>query len=82
MAAGIPVIALAPVDSEIAYIIKEEDCGLRVDPSDSKGLVDAINILRSDERLRKRLGLNGRNAFLKKYTTEVIAEKYLDLIGN
>lgn len=79
MAAGIPAIALVPVDSEIAYIIEEENCGIRVDPYDSNGLADAINKLKSDDELRKRLGKNGREAFLRKYTTEIIAEKYISL---
>src|SRR5450759_1120797 len=39
MAAGIPVIALVPERSEIAYIVTEEQCGYVLNPSDSDGLV-------------------------------------------
>lgn len=81
MAAGIPVIALVPPDSEIAYILEEEECGVRVDPNDGDGLTNAILRLKSDDKLRQKLGKNGRDAFLRKYTTEVIAEKYLSIIG-
>lgn len=79
MAAGIPVIAVAPEESEIALIVKEENCGIVVNPGDTYGLVQAINILKSDELLRQTMGRNGRYAFENKYTTEIIARKYLSL---
>lgn len=82
MAAGIPVIAMVPGNSEIAYIVKEEKCGYIINPSDSEGLVNAIMELKSDENLRRILGQNGREAFLKKYTTKIIAEKYKSLLNN
>lgn len=81
MAAGIPVLALVPEHSEIAYIVAEEKCGLIINPSDSEGLINAIIKLKSDENLRKRLGQNGRDAFLKKYTTKIIAEKFISLLS-
>lgn len=80
MGAGIPVIALVPEQSEIAYIIEEEQCGIVVSPSDSDGLVVAISKLQTDENLRRRLGQNGREAFLKKYTSRIIAENYKSLL--
>jgi glycosyltransferase involved in cell wall biosynthesis len=82
LASGIPVIALVPENSEIAYIVSEEKCGYVIDPSDSDGLVRAINELKSDDELRMRLGQNGRDAFLRKYTTSIIAERYLSLLKN
>lgn len=82
MAAGIPVIALVPERSEIAYIVTEEQCGYVLNPSDSDGLVSAIIKLKSDEKLRKKMGQNGREAFLKKYTSKIIAEKYMKLLEN
>jgi len=82
MAAGIPVIALVPERSEIAYIVMEEQCGYVLNPSDSDGLVSAIMKLKSDEKLRREMGQNGRDAFLKKYTSKIIAEKYMKLLEN
>jgi glycosyltransferase involved in cell wall biosynthesis len=82
MAAGIPVIAMVPDHSEIAYIVKEEKCGYIINPSDSEGLVNAITELKSDENLRKRLGQNGRDAFLRKYTAEIVAEKFNSLLNS
>jgi glycosyltransferase involved in cell wall biosynthesis len=81
MAAGIPVIALVPEQSEVACIIAEENCGILVKPGDCDGLLAAIHRLKSDPILRKQLGVNGREAFRLKYTTEVIAQKYFSLLN-
>ncbi|KPK84753.1 MAG: hypothetical protein AMS27_09110 [Bacteroides sp. SM23_62_1] len=80
MAAGVPVIALVPEQCEIAYIVKEENCGYVVPPNDVNGLIDAILKLKSDEQLRKKMGYNGRRAFEEKYTTRIIAREYKLLI--
>ncbi|MBA7585452.1 hypothetical protein ES708_27434 [subsurface metagenome] len=80
LAAGVPVIALVPEQSEIAYIIREENCGYVIDPCDVDGLINAVLELKSNEKLRKEMGINGRKAFEQKYTTKIIAEKYKLLI--
>ena len=81
LASGVPVIALVPQKSEIAYIVREENCGYIVDPSDVDGLINAIMEIKSDEQLRQKMGINGRKAFEQKYTTKKIAEKYISLIN-
>lgn len=80
LAAGVPVIAMVPEQSEIAYIVREENCGYVVDPDDVDGLINAVLELKSDEPLRQKMGINGRKAFEQKYTTIKIAEKYKLLI--
>jgi glycosyltransferase involved in cell wall biosynthesis len=82
IAAGIPVIAMVPAKSEIAYIVQEEQCGLVIDPSDTVALIDAINKLKSDDAMRLKMGRNGREAFLKKYTAEIVSKKYFELLTN
>jgi glycosyltransferase involved in cell wall biosynthesis len=82
MAAGVPVIAIVPVKSEIARIIIEENCGYVISPGDAAGIIDAINKLKDDEGLRRQMGENGRKAFEKKYTTRIVAEKYKRLISD
>ena len=81
MAAGIPVLALVPPESEIAMIVKEDNCGILVKPGDFKGLYDAILLLMSDEVSRRNMGLNGRRTFEKKYTTRKVAEQYRIIIS-
>ena len=81
LAAGRPVIALVPDSSEIAYIVKEEKCGIIVNPEDTDGLINAIIFLKNNETLRIQMGINGRRAFERKYTTKITAEKYLTILN-
>jgi len=81
LASGRPVIALVPDNSEIAYIVKEENCGIVVRPDDTEGLIKAIILLKNNETLRIQMGINGRMAFEKKYTTKIAAEKYKTLLN-
>jgi colanic acid biosynthesis glycosyl transferase WcaI len=82
MASGVPVIAMVPKNSEIAYIVKEENCGYVLNPTDLNGLVNAINELKLNENRRIEMGKNGRHAFLNKYSTRIIAQKYEALIAS
>jgi colanic acid biosynthesis glycosyl transferase WcaI len=81
LAAGRPVIALVPDSSEIAFVVKEEKCGIVVSPDDTDGLINAIILLKNNETLRIQMGINSRRAFERKYTTKIAAEKYLDILN-
>jgi glycosyltransferase involved in cell wall biosynthesis len=48
-------------------LIAESQFGLVVDYDDKRGIRSAIVKLKNDGELRKHLGKNGRNAFLRKY---------------
>ena len=80
MAAGIPVIAIVPEESEIAYIVKEENSGIVVRPGDINALINAIMELKANSSLSMQMGINGRVAFAKKYTTSIISKQYASLI--
>lgn len=80
LASGRPVIALVPEESEIAFLVKEENCGIVIDPSDSDGLANAIIRLKSDVDLTRELGSNGRKAFLEKYTAAKAARMYKSIL--
>jgi glycosyltransferase involved in cell wall biosynthesis len=82
LASGRPVIALVPDNSEIAYVVKEENCGIVVNPDDTEGLINAIIFLKHNEILRRQMGINGRMAFEKKYTTRIAADRYKALMDN
>lgn len=80
LASGRPVIALVPDDSEIAMIVREEDCGIVINPSDSEALCGAITLLKTDSELWEKYCINSRKAFEKKYTTKIISQKYKAII--
>jgi glycosyltransferase involved in cell wall biosynthesis len=75
MAAGRPAVMVGPAASEPAKAIREHEAGRVVDPSRheeaAQTLCDALLQLcqRADER--RRLGTNGRTAFLAEYEREV-----------
>ena len=81
LASGIPVIAMVPASSEVAYVVKEENCGIVLNPGDLAGLIETILLFKSNENLRKQMGMNGRLAFEKKYTTRIIADEYKALLN-
>lgn len=77
MSAGIPVIASRfPLWESI---VKEEDCGICVDPLNPEEIAEAIKQLLSDPARSRRMGENGRKAVERKYNWENEGETLLKL---
>jgi glycosyltransferase involved in cell wall biosynthesis len=80
MMCGIPIITNVATE-----IVTETQCGIVVNYKVDQ-IRDAIVSLRDDPHLRKRLGINGRKAFLQKYNWSVMERElfkiYENLIGN
>lgn len=77
MAAGIPVIA-----SDIPLwkqIIDENQCGVCVNPFDSKAIAQAINHLVENPENAEKMGYNGQQAVLKKYNWSIEEQKLIML---
>jgi len=70
MMCGVPIITNVATE-----IIKEAQCGIIVEYDDVKQLSQAILALRDNVERRKRLGDNGREAFLQKYNWTVMEKK-------
>ena len=77
MACGIPVVASRL--GGIRTVISSEENGLLVDPSNPAEFAEAMIRLLRDERLAERLGEAGRDAIVKEYSWEAIAEKHIAL---
>jgi glycosyltransferase involved in cell wall biosynthesis len=76
-----------PVISNVAQeIIKEVNCGIVVDYDNVEQIKEAIVTLRDNPELCKRLGDNGRKAFLEKYNWSIMEQRlykvYENLISN
>lgn len=83
MSAGIPVIASNfPLWREI---IEGNDCGLCVDPLDSKAIAAAIDFIISNPERARQMGENGQRAVQVRYNWFVeetkLIEFYQTLIG-
>ena len=60
LAAGRPVLGVAPEESDVVRIVRRSDCGLVANPDDPNTVVDAIrSVLHDSERLR-HMGLRAR----------------------
>ncbi len=65
LSAGRPVLAAAPAGSDVAVIVGAEGCGVAVEPSDARGIADAISELARDPARLKAMGAASANASLK-----------------
>jgi len=68
MAAGKPIIASKV--GGVPEIVKDEETGILVSPGDPVALAEAIKVLCSDENLRKKMGIAGRNRVLNHFSIE------------
>ncbi len=66
MLAELPVI-VPDFAVEVADIVKSSDAGVLVDATDVQKVADTLDLLASSPDLRKRYGLNGRQAVLETY---------------
>jgi colanic acid biosynthesis glycosyl transferase WcaI len=60
LAAGRPVLAVAPESSDAARIVTESGCGLAADPDDPAAVANAIRELRSDPARLCKMGRTAR----------------------
>ena len=79
LAAGRAIIAQVPRESEVAYVVNEEQCGLVVEPGDVDHLVAAIRTLVDDPALAERMGVNAFAAYRSKYTIDQAAAAFKEL---
>ena len=84
MAAGRPVLMVGPAASESGETIQTSGAGWVVDPKQkeapTQALYDALlRLYRGDEQ-RRRLGENGRAAFLKTFEREVCCQSWVELL--
>jgi glycosyltransferase involved in cell wall biosynthesis len=62
LAAGRPVLAVAPKESDVARIVTEFECGITADPDDAAGVAAAIRELRDDPERLAAIGRRAREA--------------------
>jgi glycosyltransferase involved in cell wall biosynthesis len=69
-----------PIITNIApeIVTDEVGCGFVVDYDDLHQIKDAIIMLRDKPELRRKLGNNGRVAYLQKYNWQIMEKKLLD----
>jgi colanic acid biosynthesis glycosyl transferase WcaI len=80
MAAGKPIIAVTDPDSELALVVREEDIGWVVSPSDIDGLRMAILEAKANPNLLVQMGKRARQAAETKYSFERVNKAYTEML--
>lgn len=81
MAAGRPVVASLPAESDARRIINEANCGICVDPGDGEALAGAIQRLHDDRVLASEMGLRGRAYVEAHFSQEACVEKLESILN-
>jgi glycosyltransferase involved in cell wall biosynthesis len=76
LASGRPTVAIVGEDSEVARVLEEADCGVRVDQGAPEQLAAVLERLHAHPEERARLGRNAREALLGRFTLRHVAEQY------
>lgn len=75
LAAGRPTLAMMNPECEVAYTIREADCGVQIGLTDPKAIENAVLMLKSDPTRLETMGQNARQVFDAKYSSPLIADK-------
>jgi len=76
LAAKVPIIVVAPVDSTVARYMKEKGCALCVTTPDPSALAAAVRRLMESNEERERLAQSGWRAFLENHETKAARQKF------
>ena len=76
LAAGRPVLGLAPPDSEVAALIHGTRCGDVVAPDDIPRIGEAVLRLKGDPDMRREMALNARRYVVDNFARKMIMDRY------
>ncbi|MBU6180156.1 MAG: glycosyltransferase family 4 protein [Verrucomicrobia bacterium] len=76
LASGRGILAMVPQDCEVARVVAEEACGLRLDPDDAPALAREIRRLSESPDEVRALGARSYAAFDRKYRLGTAARAY------
>ncbi len=82
IAAGRPILAIGPKNSDLSKLVEENDCGIAVDNEDLPGLLLAIERLRTSPDLCQRYSQNATAAFQQKFARGIATQKFAEFLGS
>ncbi len=80
LASGRPVVAMVPEQSEVAIVLKEEECGVNVPDGDSAALARTLKNLQQNPEVARRMGQNARSALERRFTLRHVAGRFCSLL--
>ena len=69
------------VDGQAREIMEAGNAGIFVEPENVQQLVDGVQRLASDPKLRESLGQNGRAHIVQHFSRQQTARDYLEILG-
>ena len=79
LASGRPTVAIVGAQSEVANVLQEADCGLRVEQGEPEQLAGTLAQLLASPEALERLGKNARAVFEQKYTLQHISRQFYNV---
>jgi colanic acid biosynthesis glycosyl transferase WcaI len=76
LASGRPAVATVSPVCEVARVIAEAGCGVRVDPGDARGLVEALLHLSGSPETAEAMGACARTVLEQHYSNRRVAAQY------
>ena len=80
LAAARPFVYVGPEESEIVALCRERGCGSWVRTGDGAGLANELRRLADDGDARDRMGRAGRTLLEERFSSELAAQEWVDLI--
>lgn len=80
LASGRPTIALVGEQCEIAYVLAEAECGVRLDQNDAAALAGFLTHFAGSPSEAAKMGQNARKVLEEKYSTQRITRQYHDVL--
>jgi colanic acid biosynthesis glycosyl transferase WcaI len=79
LAAGCPILAIAPEQCDAARIVREAGCGLTADPDDPAAVAEAIRALRKNPQRLAEMGRRARET-AKNYARATELNRFLQIV--
>ncbi len=80
LASGRPTVALVAPGSEVAHVLEENNCGVRID-QDGTALARVIGELADDPQRVQTMGQNARRACEEKYSMTQVAHQFYEVLN-
>jgi colanic acid biosynthesis glycosyl transferase WcaI len=81
MASARPIVAVAPMDSEIAHLVEDAHCGIVVPPEHPARLAEVLVGLLGQADLLAEMGQNGRVQLESRYSRRGCADAYENMLS-
>ena len=81
LAVGAAIIAVAPIETDLAHTVRGEHVGQVVRPRDPQGLADAIRKLMGNQEETEAMKLRSRQLAERRYDVRMGTDRYLEITG-